>query len=149
MGNVVRQLWRIVLFAHKTRNLVQQTAPSPLVFGVVWTLLYALNTFAGASFVARHDEARVSDLFSVTLVFYLVNVALNKAWTPLFFGAQRACLALIDLVFVLATAIVVLVLFGYTGAWVAFGLYVPYIVWLFVALVLNIRFIAADESPLR
>jgi tryptophan-rich sensory protein len=62
--------------------------PPSWIFGPVWTLLYLLMAVA-AWRVWRRDGWRWP------LRFYFVQLALNAAWTPVFFGAHRIGLALV------------------------------------------------------
>ena len=70
--------------------------PPPWVFGPAWTILYAM--MAGAAWRlwrrlgARPLEARRA------LVLFTVQLALNLAWTPVFFGMQRPDLALVVII---------------------------------------------------
>jgi len=69
--------------------------PPPRAFGLVWPALYALIAYAGARGLAsaRDDGERGALARSLA-----VNLALNAAWTPLFFRAHAPRLALADLV---------------------------------------------------
>lgn len=77
-----RKLWYRLLRKPK------QTPPD-WVFGVVWPVLYGLIAWSGARTARRKDPAALA-LWSAQLVF-------NAAWSPLFFGARKARLALFDL----------------------------------------------------
>lgn len=146
-------------------------------FGVVWFVLYALN--AGATYAywdqARFyvddddDSDDMSDAMSTlsatstltdggntfdshytaTLALIAVNLVLNKLWSPLFFGVRAPRAALLVLVGCWGTALGVAVLFGVDSQWLSFGLWVPYVVWLSIALYLNARFLAAYGRELR
>ena len=65
--------------------------PGP-AFGAVWTPLYALIAVAGAR-VLNRTSGPERDGFRRA---YTVNLALNAAWTPLFFGAKSPVAALVD-----------------------------------------------------
>ena len=56
--------------------------PPPQAFGIVWTGLYAGLAWASGEVLAR-DGGRPFGRA------YAVNLALNTAWTPLFFRAHR------------------------------------------------------------
>lgn len=106
--------------------------PPGWAFPVAWSILYIMTGLALAIVLSAHGaKARWlgAGLFAVQL-------ALNLAWTPLFFGAHRvgAALALIVLMFVVAAA----------TTWVfarvrrsAALLMLPYLAWLAFAAVLN------------
>lgn len=73
--------------------------PSPRVFAPVWTTLYALMT-ASAYRVYRAEPSADR---SRALALWMVQLGLNAAWTPLFFGKRRPGVALVDLGALLAT----------------------------------------------
>ena len=98
--------------------------PPEWAFPVAWTVIYVLLGLALAMII----NARGSTLRGPALVLFAVQMALNLAWSPIFFGMHQVMTALIVLgalgVMVLATMLV----FGRirTGAAV---LMVPYIAW--------------------
>ena len=113
-------------------------APPSWLFGLVWSLLYALNGLAGFFFWKDASSGPITgSQYDTVLVLYLVNWLLQKLWSPVFFTYRRVLLALIIMFLVLGTAVTTLVLFGLYGQWTAFGLYVPYALWLLYALYLN------------
>ncbi|MGI8330771.1 TspO/MBR family protein [Actinomadura scrupuli] len=69
--------------------------PPPPAYPIVWTPLYGLIAYAGARALDRAPEAVRPALARS----YGLNLALNAAWTPLFFAARspRAALAEIAL----------------------------------------------------
>lgn len=74
--------------------------PPARVFGPVWTALYGLMTFSAYRvFRTRPSRAR-----SRALRLWWTELALNAAWSPLFFGAHRPRAALADLVGMTAVA---------------------------------------------
>jgi benzodiazapine receptor len=108
--------------------------PPGWVFGPAWTVLYALMAIA-AWLVARTGlEQRT---VQVALVLYGVQLALNLAWSLLFFGARAPGWALVDIV-----ALVVLVTVTTVAFWridtTAGWLLVPYLAWIVFAATLNV-----------
>jgi tryptophan-rich sensory protein len=68
--------------------------PPPAVFGPVWTALYGMIAVAGwRVYRAPRSRARTE-----ALVWWAAQMALNTAWTPLFFGGRMPRAALADLV---------------------------------------------------
>src|SRR5215212_9980606 len=66
--------------AAEYQNLEQPSwAPPSWLFGPVWTLLYAMIAVAGWLVWRRTGWTRA-------LTVYAVQLALNAAWTPIFFG---------------------------------------------------------------
>ena len=109
-------------------------APPGWLFGVVWTILFLLIVAAAVTFFGNSEE------HVAAFVLFLVNLALNKAWSPLFFGAGSLGLAAWVVVGMIATQVAVLVLMGMANSWTSFGLYIPYAIWTLYALVLNVQF---------
>ena len=99
--------------------------PPPALFGPVWTALYGLMSLSAFRvFGARRTPER-----DRAMRLWWSQLALNGAWSPIFFGAHRPRLALIDLAALAATVA------GYTrtaakvdrpAAW----LMAPYLGWL-------------------
>jgi translocator protein len=107
--------------------------PPGWVFGPAWTVLYTLMAIA-AWLVARAglDEAGVR----TALKLYVVQLALNLAWTLLFFGARAPAWALLDIL-----ALDVLVTWTMIEFWsitaAAGWLLAPYLAWILFATSLN------------
>jgi tryptophan-rich sensory protein len=59
--------------------------PPPATFGVVWTALYAAMAWAGGEVLARSGPGRRATFARAGAA----NLALNAAWTPLFFRVRR------------------------------------------------------------
>lgn len=73
--------------------------PPREAFGPVWTTLYAL--MAGSA--ARVYQAPPSRERSRALTLWGVQLALNTAWSVIFFGARRPKIAAVEIVALLAT----------------------------------------------
>jgi tryptophan-rich sensory protein len=103
--------------------------PPAWIFGPAWTLLYTLMAVA-AWLVWKQGGWRWP------LMLYFVQLALNAAWTPIFFGAHELGWAMIEIV-ALWTAILLTMLsfrqISKTAGW----LFVPYLAWVTFATVLN------------
>lgn len=114
-------------------------APPSWLFGPVWTALYVLIAFAGW-LVWRSSGLSGATAF---YVLYVLQLVLNAAWTPLFFGAGLYGAALIDLalltVIVAATAVLAL-----RHSRLAAVLLVPYSLWVGFATALNLAVWAAN-----
>ncbi|MBV1849533.1 TspO/MBR family protein [Catellatospora tritici] len=104
-------------------------APPSWLFGPVWTLLYAMIALAGW-LVWRAVG------WGPQLVPYAVQLVLNAAWTPLFFGAGQRGVALVDIV-ALWVAVGVTVLAFRKVSTAAAWLLVPYWLWVTFATALN------------
>ncbi|MCG5052941.1 MAG: tryptophan-rich sensory protein [Myxococcales bacterium] len=106
--------------------------PPAKVFGPVWTFLYASMAYS-AWRVFRAEDSRARQR---ALGFWTAQLALNAAWSPLFFGAHRLRAAL-----AVSTALVPAI-----GAYaaearkvdgLAAGLMLPYLGWSGYATYLN------------
>lgn len=106
--------------------------PPAAVFGPVWTVLYAAIAVSGY----RAWRAPPSRRRSVALGLWGTQLALNAAWSPLFFGLERPRAALVDIALLLPAAA------GYAfvvhrvdrpAAW----LVAPYVGWVAFATALN------------
>ncbi|MDO9457109.1 TspO/MBR family protein [Nocardioides sp.] len=104
-------------------------APPSSVFGPVWTVLYVMIAVAGwlTWRVVGWDRS---------LTVWAVQLVLNAAWTPLFFGADRYGLALVEIVVLLAAVVATIVLF-WTRRRAAALLMLPYAGWVAFATALN------------
>ncbi|KAI9288246.1 TspO/MBR-related protein [Umbelopsis sp. AD052] len=79
--------------------------PPNWVFGPVWTCLYTAMGY-GSHLIANHAAYSLSpetkELAQLGLNLYYSQLALNFAWTPLFFGVHKVKLAAIDCGFLTA-----------------------------------------------
>ena len=104
--------------------------PPDYVFGPVWTVLYIM--MAVAAWLVWKTRDRVTP----AMTLFYVQLALNLAWTLLFFGAQSPGLALIEVAF-LWTGVLLTMLAFFGRHSVAGWLFVPYLAWVSFAAVLN------------
>jgi translocator protein len=113
---------------------LQQPAwqPPDWLFGPVWTLLYAMMAVA-AWLVWRDRGFRGAP---AALSLFMVQLALNVAWSWLFFGEQRPDLAFGEIVLlwiaILATLLAFWRIRPLSGA-----LLIPYLLWVTYAAALN------------
>ena len=68
--------------------------PPDRVFAPVWTVLYAAIAYSGY----KIWKAPASPERTRALALWGTQLALNAAWTPIFFGARRPVAALADLI---------------------------------------------------
>jgi len=106
--------------------------PPGWAFGVIWTLLYALMGLA----LALVLDARGARGRPFALVLFGVQLVLNLAWSPVFFGAHQAHFAVLLLAIIFVAAFANCVAFGRIRTQAAW-LLVPYLAWLCVATVLG------------
>jgi tryptophan-rich sensory protein len=116
------------------RTLVKPSFnPPDAIFGPVWTVLYLAIAIAGWRLWRAGAFGRDKRLATS----YGLQLALNLAWSLLFFGARMTGAALIDVVLLLAS-IVATVLLAWRHDRAAALLLVPYGAWVAFATVLNI-----------
>lgn len=106
--------------------------PPAWAFPVVWTILYVLMGFALAMIVA----ARGARGREVAIALFVVQLALNLAWSPLFFAAHQVTAALV-LILILILAVAITIWRFWKIRPIAGALLLPYIAWLIVAASLN------------
>jgi len=107
--------------------------PPGWLFGPVWTVLYACMAVA-AWLAWRYSEGAVR---TRAMVVFGVQLALNMAWSGLFFGLRRPDLAAIEIVILLAAIVATALVFrplSRLAAW----LLAPYAAWVSFATALNI-----------
>jgi len=109
--------------------------PPPEAFGIVWSILYVLMGIALALVLA----ARGASGRGAALGAFLLQLALNLAWSPLFFGAHQVYAALV-LLAVLIVAVVATIWLFWRVRWLAGALLLPYLAWCLFAAYLNYEF---------
>lgn len=106
--------------------------PPGWIFGPVWTALYAMMALA-AWLVWQQGGFAVQRR---PLGLFLLQLALNALWTPLFFGLHQPGLAFVGIILLWLAILATLLTFwrvSRAAAW----LLVPYLAWVSFATVLN------------
>jgi benzodiazapine receptor len=115
--------------------------PPNSIFAPVWSVLYVLIAVSGAR-VALHRKGRDR---THALTLWVTQLVLNGAWSPLFFGAQRPDLSLLD----------IMLLVPAVGAYVAkarrvdksaAAMVLPYLGWVIFATLLNAEFVRLNRD---
>jgi tryptophan-rich sensory protein len=106
--------------------------PPDWLFAPVWTLLYVMIAVAGWRVWRTHGLAGAR----AGMTAYAAQLALNLAWSFLFFGGRMIGTALVEIVLLLAINCVNAVLFWRADR-MAGWLLVPYAAWVAFACVLN------------
>jgi len=114
--------------------------PPSATFGIVWTLLFTLLGIALFLVVRDGFDDR-----SVTLAvgLFVVQMALNVAWTPTFFAARSLTGGLVIIVALLVVLLPTTWAFARVDRRAA-ALLVPYLAWVAFAALLNYRFIVLN-----
>ena len=110
--------------------------PPSWVFGPVWTLLYTL--MGGALWLVLHRVAP-SPARRRALVLFGVQLVLNAAWSPVFFGAHALGAALVVIVALWGAILATILAFRRLRP-AAAGLLVPYLGWVSFATYLNFMY---------
>lgn len=114
--------------------------PPDWVFGPVWTVLYGLIAWSGFRAFRRSQGRRRAKV----LATWSGQLALNAAWSPLFFGRHRARSALVDIGALLAAIAV----YTRTAARVdraAAWMMAPYLGWVGFATYLNAEIVGRNR----
>lgn len=104
--------------------------PPKWVFPVVWTIMYAF--IAISAWLIWHEVG-----FSLVIFVWIIQLILNGAWSWLFFGLKRMDLAFYD-VLGLWTSIAAYIIIAFPVSVTASLLFVPYLVWVSLAALLNL-----------
>lgn len=107
--------------------------PPNWVFAPVWTALYVMIAVSGWLVWRSGPWHAVRG----ALALWAVQLALNAAWTPLFFGAHRLDLAVVDIAALVVAIVATIAVFRrHSGA--AAWLLVPYLAWVCFAALLTV-----------
>jgi len=106
--------------------------PPNWLFGPVWTMLYL--TIAVAAWMVWSRERLTGN--SVPLILFALQLVLNAAWSPIFFGLHMLGAALFEIVALWTLALATTVAFWRVTP-MAGALMLPYLSWLAFALSLN------------
>lgn len=106
--------------------------PPSWVFGPVWSTLYFLMGTAAWLIYRQRSAANVT----LALALFFAQLALNVAWSFVFFGLRQPGFALVEILLLLAAIIATIVSFSPLSR-LAVWLMTPYLVWVLYATYLN------------
>jgi len=107
--------------------------PPDAAFGVIWSTIFTLGAFSG--WLAWRQAPLLRERLVVLAVF-LINLCLNVLWSWLFFVQHRPDWSLVELYFLWAS-IVAMMLVSWRHSRLAAVLLVPYLAWVTTAGFLN------------
>ncbi len=109
-------------------SLVTLVRVPPIIFPIVWTILYIMMGFVGYKLSQNNDEKGEK--------LYYAQLLINFLWTPVFFGLKSPVFGLILIALLL---VLVIWLFFYVKSKYGNFAYIllPYIIWLLFATFLN------------
>lgn len=114
--------------------------PAPLVFPIVWSVLYALMA---VSLWRLWDLETRSAARSKAIIWFLVQLALNALWSQVFFGwhnIQAALAVILGLLIAIAATMLAASRVERLAAW----LLAPYLVWVAYAATINLGVVAMN-----
>lgn len=116
----------------KNYNIINKPMFSPpkIAFPIVWSILYLLF---GISFYLANKDYENKKITSSAII----NLILNYSWTFIFFKLKMYIISAIELVLIILSTIKFIIELYKENKTAAF-LQFPYLVWLLVALYLNI-----------
>lgn len=125
------------------RTLIRPSiAPPNWVFGPVWTLLYTLMAIAAW----RVTLEAPSPARTTALVLFAIQLALNFAWSAIFFRLHQIGWAFAEVLVLWATILSTALSFTRVSTPAAW-LMAPYLAWVSFASILNAAFWQLNKSP--
>ena len=110
--------------------------PPDATFGIVWSVLYAMIAVAGWLGWRASSDRRAT-------VAWIVQMALNLAWTVVFFGLEAPSTALVVIAALIVAVAVDLVL-SWRVSRPAGALLAPYLLWCVFAAALNVGIVVLN-----
>ncbi|HCL95607.1 TPA: TspO protein, partial [candidate division WWE3 bacterium] len=112
-------------------------SPPEWIFAPVWSLLYILMAIA-LYLVWKKDSPQQDK--TKAIILYAIQLSLNALWSVIFFGMREPGIALAEIV-VLETVIILTALSFRKMSKVAARLFIPYIIWVGFAAILNLSIV--------
>jgi translocator protein len=105
--------------------------PPNWIFGPVWTTLYIMMGIS-LYLVWTSTGSRIS------IIFFIIQLMLNFLWSMFFFSMKKTLVAFIDIILLLMM-IILTALYFYPQSKIAAILFIPYILWVSFATILNYK----------
>jgi benzodiazapine receptor len=105
--------------------------PPPIVFKIVWPILYTLS-FIGFILFWRSDKQRL-----LGTVLFLIQLFLNISWIVVYFKFHAITASVIIIVLLWVSLLSLMIVYSKVNV-VASLLFLPYIVWVTFAIYLNV-----------
>ena len=106
--------------------------PPNNIFGPVWGFLYAFMALAAWMVWRRTSLVKPA----TPMILFILQLALNIAWSWLFFGMESPGIAMVDIVALWFLILATLIAFWKTTP-ISGILFIPYIIWVTYAAALN------------
>ncbi|KXW55323.1 tryptophan-rich sensory protein [Ferrovum sp. PN-J185] len=104
--------------------------PPNIVFPIMWSTLYLIDMLVGAWVIQKGIKQ--------LLFIWLLQLIFNACWSYLVFGHHQLFLGLLDIVFLWLT-ILLFLLSVFNKQRVIFILFIPYLLWVSIAMILNLN----------
>lgn len=116
-------------------------SPPPMFFPIFWLTMYALIVTAEIFHIltAPAPPLPVPVMFFVIVLLWTLNIAINHFWSTVFFDRHQFWFGFVCTLLIWATAVVVEIFYGITGAWVSFWIYLAYPIAMLFPIYLNLR----------
>lgn len=108
--------------------------PPNWIFAPVWSTLYFLMALSAWLVWRKADWGGAS----LALILFFVQLAMNVAWSGLFFGLRLPGSSLVEIIFLLGAVVATALAFRSISG-LAFWLMVPYALWVAFAALLNFQ----------
>lgn len=119
-------------------------------FPLAWSILYVLII---AAFYIIYRSVDLTGLFGeaidVMTLLFIFNMALNKLWSPVFFGLHAPWAALVIIILIEATAVGILAFMWLNNYITSFWLYIWYPVFCLYAAYINIAWLVVQGGRPR
>ena len=115
--------------------------PPPIVFPIVWSTLYVLMGVALAMILSASGAAGRG----AAAIAFVVQLALNLAWSPVFFARHQLTGGLIVIGLMVLAIVATIVLFARVRTMAAW-LLAPYLAWVLFAGFLNWQFLELNRD---
>lgn len=102
--------------------------PPTILFPIVWTILYILMSIS--LYLASKNTNSVYPI-------YIAQITVNSLWTVIFFGLRLFTFGYLWIILLITLVIIMMYKF-YKQNKISMYLLIPYLIWLFIALYLNI-----------
>lgn len=109
-------------------------APPPILFPIVWTVLYILMGISAAMIYNERDNQMAES--NRALIVYAVNLVLNFFWSMIFFNMRAFLFAFVWLVALWIVILLMIIKFAKIKP-IAGYLQIPYLLWVTFAGYLN------------
>jgi len=110
-------------------------APQESTFGKVWAILYIIILVVNVYVLYIFIIGKIS--WPIILPFWL-NLFFNFIYTPIQFGLKNNFLALVDILVILVTIILSIIIIWPFAIFIALA-YIPYLIWVCIATVLQMN----------